>query len=906
MKIHNGLALLLLAAGLSACGSDTGVGSKGETLTLTSPVITSTEITAPTDAGKAAVGFQVIFPGQDGVQKAALNPTMNKVTIDTSGVCGVETLTLTQSTPSGTMTLGAGACTFTATSYNSFNGQIEKTITQGTLLAGANNVSITFLGGPWLFVDPSTNEKLPLTLTGGTVLTGINFQQDTTTGARTTRWFGPDTEGDGPTTNDLLGSTAPFPYLHAIGTFSGGTSSSANLLTLSSGRSDLANWTANYVPGQRVVKILGSDIYNAVLNPASYGDYHTSKMIDGTTISGNIAELTVDSLSNVGSPTGSCTATASKAAETALIAALATAQKSATALTGTVTANWTECIDGQNQARTLTYSNITIHPFKAKSIFADPAGALQLEVNAALANYKNALATEDAIKGTDLTLLRKAASQFVAAAGLAGNTLTNTADTARFFGAISRLASLGIDTASDGAADGLNDFNDVLDALGAPIDALSRSWSNAIILPETCITVPYLDCRPNLPTNSPTSGQLLTLLDSKVNTQLDLAIADLAKVSASFSFNFVDPVSGATTNFDYGDALALTAFAHGLKAELAIDMAYDLNLDIDATINGTGPASVQTFMEANQTIGTLDATRYATELAQAKADLQTGLNKMKDAITVIEAEGTDISQENEFISFYNAYWGYDPNCDPYMTTCSPIWVDRTAEEIAGTRDAIDKALLGLSGPITVDDKGTTITTDDVIIDPSKFFAGINFRGLFPNFTGDVPNGMFTDGTLGGVLVQNVTLNEDIDGNGKPDLLEKPNFYPALISGKTYMVDSWTSTFGLYGTLAFNAGTTNGTVNIQWNYSENVPPYTYLSGPTTGAAGTWQLLPDGTLQIFFTNTAEAPPNVTGMKFSLEYYPGPMDQGFNAKSTFIFADSSTLTNYSWWMIPQIQPL
>lgn len=902
MKIHNGLALLLLAAGLSACGSDPGAGSKGETLSLTSPVITSTEITAPTEAGKAAVGFQVIFPEQDGVQKAALNPTMNKVTIDTSGICGVQTLTLTPSTPSGTMTLGAGACTFTATSYNSFNTPIETAKTQGTLLAGANNVSLTFLNGPWLFVDPSTNEKLPLTLTGSEVLTGIRLEANN--GAMLTRWFGPDTLGDGPTGDDLMGGTLTNPpQLNVTGTFSGGTGVGANLVRLTGGRSNLTNWEGGYTVGQRVVQILGVNpnaTYPKTYTPTTFKeDYFTSKVIDGTTIDGNIAEFTVESQTS-GTPTGTCTAAPAMAARAAALTdALGTVRKAAPTAIGTVTVNWTECVNSQNVDMTDIYSNVNVHTFRAKSAFTDPASALQVEVNAALGNYKKALTTEDAIKGTDLTLLRKAASQFVAAAGLAGNTLSNTADTARFFGAISRLASLGIDTASDGVADGLNDFNDVLDALGAPTDALSRTWSKLITLPETCVTVPYLDCRPNLPTTSPRSGEILTLLDSKVNTQLDLAIADLAKVSAGFSYDFIDS-AGTKTNFDYGDALALTAFAHGLKAELAINMAYDLDLDIDATINGTGPASVQAFMEANPTIGTR-AVGYLAELTQAKADLQTSLNKTKDAITVIEAEGTGISQQTEFISFYSTNW----ECVPNAMGCTWTEVDRTVQEIANTRDAIDKALLGLSGPITVDDKGTTITTDDVIIDPSKFFAGINFRGLLPGFTGDVPNGMFTDGTMGGVLVQNVTLNEDIDGNGKPDLLEKPNFYPALISGKTYMVDSWANTFSLYGTLAFNTGTTNGTVNIQWNYSENVPPYTYLSGPTTGAAGTWQLLPDGTLQIFFTNTAEAPPNVTGMKFSLDYYPGPMDQGFNAKSTFIFADSSTMTNYSWWMVPQTQP-
>jgi hypothetical protein len=344
---------------------------------------------------------------------------------------------------------------------------------------------------------------------------------------------------------------------------------------------------------------------------------------------------------------------------------------------------------------------------------------MQVELNKGIANYKKALDTENAVNGLDLTLLRQAAGQFVTAVGLAGDdNLTNTADTARFFGAISRLAALGVDTVTDGSLDGLTDFNDVLDALGVPADATSRNWSNLIKTEETCVDVvgpyyTYLDCTPNLPATAPRSGEILTLLDSKLNTQLDLAIADLSKISAGFTYDFVE-TSGATTNFDYGDVLALTAVAHGIKAELAIDMAYDLDLDIDATINGNGPASVQAFLDANPTLGTLDATRYATELAQAKIDLQTALTTLQSALDVIEAEGTGIAQENEFISFYSTDW----YCDPAVTTsCSWIVVDRTAEEIANFRDAISKALTGLNGPVTIDDNMTpTITSDDTIID----------------------------------------------------------------------------------------------------------------------------------------------------------------------------------------------
>lgn len=900
MKIYNRLALLLLTAGLAGCGSDLG-GSKGEVLS-SGPVITSPPITSPTAANKATVGFRAVFPGQTGATKATLNPLMTRITIAADGACGVASLELTPQNNTGIMNLTPGECFFFATSYDSANAPLDSAKTQGILLEGANKVSLMFLGGPWLFVDPATNEKISLTLAGNEVLTGLQVSQDIS-GTSTMRWIGPDLTLDGPSADDLLGGTTltSLPPLRISATFSGGTGAGANQVqfTAASGTSNLTNWEPTYAAGDRVIKILGAS--TRTFNPPSFADYHTSRVIDGTTMEGNIAELTVESII-AGTPYGSC-GVASKAAETAaLTEALGIARKAQTPI-GPVTMTWTQCVNGQYQDMVESYSSVTIHPFRAKSIFAAPDSPLQIALNAAVYSYNQAQQTEDPINGLNMTLLRQASAQFADALTLAGDDLSNTADTVRFFSAINRLAALAIDTTSDGVADGLNDFNDVLDALGVPQDAASRNWSKtATTTPENCDPVFPYECTPNLPTSSPTSGEILALLDTRLNTQLDLAIADLAKIAAGFSYNYVGPYE--VINFDYGDVLALTAMAYGIKAEMAIDMAYDLNLDIDATINGTGPASVQAFMDANPNLGTLDASRYVTELAQAKVDLQTGLNKMTEAIDVIELEGTGPSQENEFISFYGSDWECIPNI-PYGTGCTMTEIDRTAEEIANFRDAISKTLTGLNGPVTVDDNMTPANTaDDTIINPSKFFDGISFRALIPTFTGDVANGLFPDPSMGGILVQtpNLNVNQDFDGNNVPDLIEDANFYPALLNNKAYELNGFSYNGsiwmkGMYevkwSSFRFNS---DGTVAADWNYNDYYnPPYGTISGTATG---TWSILSTGDLQILFSaNPLNLASIVADLEEAVDALASPID--LKAEMTFNYSDFTPMDqNYLNW--------
>jgi hypothetical protein len=73
----------------------------------------------------------------------------------------------------------------------------------------------------------------------------------------------------------------------------------------------------------------------------------------------------------------------------------------------------------------------------------------------------------------------------------------------------------------------------------------------------------------------------------------------------------------------------------------------------------------------------------------------------------------------------------------------------------------------------VDDNDTPAdTSDDVVVDVTGFFQGIDLRALLPPFAGDDVSGLFPDATLAGTIIQGLSLNEDLDPeDGIPDVLQ---------------------------------------------------------------------------------------------------------------------------------------
>ncbi len=334
----------------------------------------------------------------------------------------------------------------------------------------------------------------------------------------------------------------------------------------------------------------------------------------------------------------------------------------------------------------------------------------------------------DALK--DGSVLR-ARQYFEAAESLAGTATSNDADTARFYYALTRIAALGFDTYSDGDSSYMNQLGDFLDRLGCDKLDTARASFDGISFPETI-----------MPSNSPSGGELQNFLHNVVRPELEGAIANLVTVSTSFNKRWTEPFDNESVESDYGDVVFFRAIAKSAASVILIQYAYDLDADIDETVNND--KTIEQFLADNSSFLTLTN----GDLDSAKGYLAGALDDLDAAIVWMDQE-TD-SQHDDLISL----------------------ADMTTEEIDEARAGIATAKECLDGQCTVDDNDTpSDTADDTIIDPSKFFEGIDLRALLPPFTGDVP-GYFPDPTMGGIIVQGIDVNEDIDpADGIPDILQ---------------------------------------------------------------------------------------------------------------------------------------
>lgn len=311
--------------------------------------------------------------------------------------------------------------------------------------------------------------------------------------------------------------------------------------------------------------------------------------------------------------------------------------------------------------------------------------------------------------------------------------VSNNADTARFFYALTKIASLWFDMNSDGNPNnGLCTLGDILDAFGYSYSArdpwsfsnFSESW------PET------------LPSSSPTEGELQAFLYDVVRPEIECAINSFDMIMQSFSVEWTDPFSGTSTESDYGDVLFCRAIAKAVLALINIQYAYNLDADINAQVKNQ--STIQSFLEDKPGILTLKDALY---LSTAKTYLYGALGDINDTIDCIQAETDD--QSNDLISLAGT----------------------TPDEIAEAKSCIAEAQEGLDGPYyTTHDGGTTINV-------SKFFAGINLRSMLPSFEEDNASGLLPDPSFGGILVifkatDPNDLNEDLDGDGIADIFEE--------------------------------------------------------------------------------------------------------------------------------------
>jgi len=342
---------------------------------------------------------------------------------------------------------------------------------------------------------------------------------------------------------------------------------------------------------------------------------------------------------------------------------------------------------------------------------------------------------------------------FEAAVTRAGNDTSNDADTARFMFALVRVAALGFDTLSDGDATLLERLGDVLDRLGAPQDESRANW-DLIDLPDT------------LPTNSPTGNEYRNFLYTVVGRELDGAMDNLAAVSTSFNTHWSEPfVNDATLESDYGDVLFFRSLFGSALATLAIQRAYELDIDLDAIdthnndLNLANDVTIESFLASHLDFLTLTD---ITKLAEAKAVLQAdALDDMDGAINVILAETDD--QNDDLITLVDPN---DPQADQAVQT----------QELRDFQDQIAEVQNSIANGATI----TIGTSNPATLDLMRFFdVGVDFRAIdrLPAFTGDSVSGLFPDAGFNSVVLS-PDLNEDLvdefrvpGPDGIPDILQ---------------------------------------------------------------------------------------------------------------------------------------
>jgi hypothetical protein len=279
--------------------------------------------------------------------------------------------------------------------------------------------------------------------------------------------------------------------------------------------------------------------------------------------------------------------------------------------------------------------------------------------------------------------------------------------------ALTQVAALGYDTLSDGSPQDMGRLGDLLDLFGYAND-------------ETRANGSLLDAPKTLPGNSPTGNDVRNYLYDVVRPVLQTAANNFDQVSTSFDAvlpnvvgNFSGEFGGAgfetdgeKFNADYGDALLLSGLLRTIIANIEVERAYNLNVDID-DISNNDP-TIQEVLAGNSTLfGSPDLAK----LAEAKASLTSALSRLSSAIDSITLETDDQSDD---------LFTLDQSQDPIELK---TWINQTQSSIAGGTTNIGKASVDLrslfDNGVVLDE--TTIPEyigDELVTYPDPTFGGV--------------------------------------------------------------------------------------------------------------------------------------------------------------------------------------
>lgn len=315
----------------------------------------------------------------------------------------------------------------------------------------------------------------------------------------------------------------------------------------------------------------------------------------------------------------------------------------------------------------------------------------------------------------------------VAAANSYGSIVSNDADLARFFAALSRVAVLWYDQASDGDPNnGLNTLGDILDAFGCSVSGRD---------PEQ----PYFECPEILPPTTPTGGELQTFIKNIIRPEIEGAIENLNNISQEFNIDWV--IEETYVESDFGDVLTLRAVFKTLLASIIIENSY--NLDVDFALLDT--YTKEQFLSNNSNFLTVSD---CSELSSARTYLNEASNDILLAIDWILSETDD--QNDDFINL----------------------LDVALDVIDDAKSDINNFKKSLSVPVNVYHE----ETQELIgtINFNNFFLCMDLRSLLPSYSGDIP-GYFPDPTFNSIWTNYTSgaygdPNRDLNEDGIPDVL----------------------------------------------------------------------------------------------------------------------------------------
>ena len=202
----------------------------------------------------------------------------------------------------------------------------------------------------------------------------------------------------------------------------------------------------------------------------------------------------------------------------------------------------------------------------------------------------------------------------------------------KFLRAVSGVAALGFDLETDGNVGELNDFGDVIEALGGT--TVTGAWADLdILLPD------------QLAQTTPSVREFLDFYDKVVVSEMETALSLLNDVTTSFNYTWTEPVSGDEVESDYGDVLFGKAV---VKANLGLYYTlkgYNLNLEYTEVVSlASEQTTIEAFLSANDSFLKLES---QGSINSARDNVLEAANDLLDAIEWMEME-TD-NQEDDLI-----------------------------------------------------------------------------------------------------------------------------------------------------------------------------------------------------------------------------------------------------------------